>query len=66
MPNTDPPILDEESFILVKKLAKEKARCDYAIYVGKNIFVKGILKVSSFEPFKRWHLSYNLGESVVT
>lgn len=34
MPNTNPPIVDEESFLLVKKLAKEGARCDYALFVG--------------------------------
>lgn len=35
MPNTNPAIVDEESLILVKKLAKENARCDYALFVGK-------------------------------
>ncbi|KAL1498243.1 hypothetical protein ABEB36_009074 [Hypothenemus hampei] len=36
MPNTNPAIVDEESFLLVKKLAKENARCDYAIFVGAS------------------------------
>lgn len=36
MPNTNPAIVDEESFLLVKKLAKEKARCDYAIFMGAS------------------------------
>lgn len=36
MPNTNPAIIDEESLILVKKLAKENARCDYALFVGTS------------------------------
>ncbi|KAG5900498.1 hypothetical protein JTB14_010909 [Gonioctena quinquepunctata] len=36
MPNTNPAIVDEESFALVKKLAKEGARCDYALFVGAS------------------------------
>ncbi|KAJ8918596.1 hypothetical protein NQ315_013101 [Exocentrus adspersus] len=36
MPNTNPAIVDEESLILVKKLAKENARCDYALFVGAS------------------------------
>lgn len=36
MPNTNPAIIDEESFALVKKLAKEGARCDYALFVGAS------------------------------
>ncbi|XP_050310557.1 CAD protein isoform X2 [Anthonomus grandis grandis] len=36
MPNTDPAIVDEEAFLLVKKLAKEGARCDYALFVGAS------------------------------
>eukprot|EP01119_Soliformovum_irregulare_P023190 TRINITY_DN8076_c0_g1_i1.p1 TRINITY_DN8076_c0_g1~~TRINITY_DN8076_c0_g1_i1.p1 ORF type:complete len:1840 (+),score=660.19 TRINITY_DN8076_c0_g1_i1:1160-6679(+) len=34
MPNTKPPIIDSESFLLVSKLAAAKARCDYGIYLG--------------------------------
>lgn len=34
MPNTNPSIIDEDSLMLVKKLAKEKARCDYALFLG--------------------------------
>lgn len=37
MPNTQPSIVDQESFDLVSKLANEKARCDYGIYVGANM-----------------------------
>lgn len=37
MPNTNPAITDEDSLQLVKKLAKENARCDYAIYVGASM-----------------------------
>ncbi|XP_060528701.1 CAD protein [Cylas formicarius] len=36
MPNTNPAIVDEESFLLVKKLAKDHARCDYALFVGAS------------------------------
>uniref|UniRef100_A0A1Y1K525 Multifunctional protein CAD n=2 Tax=Photinus pyralis TaxID=7054 RepID=A0A1Y1K525_PHOPY len=36
MPNTHPAIVDEESFQLVQEIAKENARCDYAIYVGAS------------------------------
>ncbi|XP_050310673.1 CAD protein-like [Anthonomus grandis grandis] len=38
MPNTDPAIVYEEAFLLVKKVAKEGARCDYALFVG-NFYV---------------------------
>lgn len=38
MPNTNPAVVDEESLILVKKLAKENARCDYALFVGKKCY----------------------------
>ena len=34
MPNTQPPIIDEESLELALKSAKGKARCDYAQYIG--------------------------------
>lgn len=36
MPNTDPPITTRESFDLICKIAKEKACCDYGIYVGAS------------------------------
>ncbi|ENN80902.1 hypothetical protein YQE_02690, partial [Dendroctonus ponderosae] len=36
MPNTNPAIVDEEAFLQVKKLAKEGARCDYALFVGAS------------------------------
>ena len=34
MPNTKPPIFDEESFSQVLMTAAKKARCDYAQYIG--------------------------------
>ena len=34
MPNTKPPIFDEDTLNLVLASAKEKARCDYAHFVG--------------------------------
>lgn len=34
MPNTNPACVDDTTFALVKELAAEKARCDYAIYLG--------------------------------
>lgn len=36
MPNTNPAVVDEESLQLVQKIAKENARCDYAIYMGAS------------------------------
>lgn len=36
MPNTNPSIVDKESFELVKDIARMKARCDYGIYVGAS------------------------------
>jgi len=36
MPNTNPPIVDEETQRLVQKIASTKAVCDYGIYVGAN------------------------------
>ncbi|XP_030768369.1 CAD protein-like [Sitophilus oryzae] len=36
MPNTNPAIVDEEAFLLVKKLAKDGARCDYGLFVGAS------------------------------
>ena len=34
MPNTNPAITDESSLALVQELARQKAHCDYALYVG--------------------------------
>ncbi|KAK4337099.1 hypothetical protein RND71_043849 [Anisodus tanguticus] len=34
MPNTNPSIINESSLQLVRKIASEQARCDYAIYMG--------------------------------
>ncbi|HEX2698156.1 MAG TPA: amidohydrolase family protein [Anaerolineales bacterium] len=34
MPNTKPPIFDSSTFDLAMSAAKEKARCDYAQFVG--------------------------------
>lgn len=34
MPNTDPAIVNESSLQLVRKIASEQARCDYAFYLG--------------------------------
>ena len=36
MPNTSPAIVDAETLAMAKKIAKGKARCDYAIYVGAS------------------------------
>ncbi|KAK9731177.1 Amidohydrolase family [Popillia japonica] len=36
MPNTNPAVVDYDSLQLVKKLAKEHSRCDYALYVGAS------------------------------
>lgn len=34
MPNTAPPIVDEESLDYALSLAQEKARCDYGLFIG--------------------------------
>jgi len=36
MPNTNPSIVDSESFELVHNIAANKSRCDYGIYVGAS------------------------------
>lgn len=36
MPNTNPPIVNQQSFQLFKELAKAGARCDYALFVGAS------------------------------
>ena len=36
MPNTNPPTVDEAAFALTHKLARNGARCDYAVYVGAS------------------------------
>lgn len=36
MPNTNPSITNKEAFKLVCEIAKEKACCDYGIFVGAN------------------------------
>ena len=34
MPNTNPAVIDEESLALVEDLYKNKAVCDYGIFLG--------------------------------
>ncbi|CAK9827158.1 CAD protein [Anthophora retusa] len=36
MPNTNPAVVDHQSFALAKERALSTARCDYAIYVGAS------------------------------
>lgn len=36
MPNTNPAVVDRDTLELVQSLAKENARCDYALYVGAS------------------------------
>lgn len=36
MPNTNPAVTNEESLNVVKNLAQQGARCDYAIYMGAS------------------------------
>jgi carbamoyl-phosphate synthase/aspartate carbamoyltransferase/dihydroorotase len=36
MPNTNPPVIDSETFFRTKKLAEEKAVCDYAVFLGAS------------------------------
>lgn len=37
MPNTNPPIVDRESFELASKIATSGAVCDYALFVGASL-----------------------------
>lgn len=37
MPNTQPPLVDAEAFNLASSAAKEKALCDYGIFLGANL-----------------------------
>lgn len=34
MPNTNPPITDEETLTLIEDIAETKAHCDYGLYLG--------------------------------
>lgn len=36
MPNTNPPVIDSESFDKIDTIANSKSCCDYAIFVGAN------------------------------
>lgn len=36
MPNTNPPLVDQASFDRARDAAREKARCDYGIYLGAS------------------------------
>lgn len=36
MPNTNPSIIDQESYEIAKKCAKNGARCDYVLYAGAS------------------------------
>uniref|UniRef100_A0A0C9QZV9 R_1 protein n=1 Tax=Fopius arisanus TaxID=64838 RepID=A0A0C9QZV9_9HYME len=36
MPNTDPPVVDHQSFTVAKECATAGARCDYALFVGAS------------------------------
>lgn len=36
MPNTTPPIVNQQNFQMFKELAKAGARCDYALFVGAS------------------------------
>lgn len=36
MPNTNPPIINQQTFQTFKELAKAGARCDYALFVGAS------------------------------
>lgn len=36
MPNTNPAVINAETFEFVRKLAKQNARCDYALFAGAS------------------------------
>ncbi|XP_023245236.1 CAD protein isoform X3 [Copidosoma floridanum] len=36
MPNTNPSVVDEDTFALAKERARASARCDYALFVGAS------------------------------
>ena len=37
MPNTNPPIVDSDTFSTVLNIAERKAYCDYGIFIGANL-----------------------------
>jgi carbamoyl-phosphate synthase/aspartate carbamoyltransferase/dihydroorotase len=37
MPNTQPPLTDEDSLALAQSAARAKARCDYGLYLGAGV-----------------------------
>ncbi|XP_033610658.1 CAD protein isoform X2 [Cryptotermes secundus] len=37
MPNTNPSVIDHQTFSLVKELAHAGARCDYALFLGASV-----------------------------
>lgn len=52
MPNTEPAIVNESSLALVRKLAHEQARCDYAFYLGATTTNAGELAKLVGKPFR--------------
>nr|AOE43168.1 pyrimidine synthesis [Cavenderia deminutiva] len=49
MPNTNPAIMDAETFALAKNLASSKARCDYGIFLGATIDNADVLPTLAHE-----------------
>ena len=43
MPNTNPPIVDAESFELASQIARDGAVCDYALFVGASLTNAGVV-----------------------
>ena len=48
MPNTNPPVINEESLKLVENLYEEKALCDYGIYLGATAGEQEIRLISTY------------------
>jgi carbamoyl-phosphate synthase/aspartate carbamoyltransferase/dihydroorotase len=48
MPNTNPPLVDSESYNLALEIAAQKAYCDYGIFVGANL--NNAKNISSLAP----------------
>jgi carbamoyl-phosphate synthase/aspartate carbamoyltransferase/dihydroorotase len=62
MPNTDPPITDISALQHAESVAKKKACCDYALFVGANsVNVDSVYKLSSKAAGLKMYLNNTFG-----
>lgn len=61
MPNTDPSIIDQESFDLVCRLAKEKSLCDWGIIAGASNTNFGVTELSTRAMALKMYLNSTFG-----